>query len=346
MEFRYEGNSKKGGIYKITNILNGRFYIGSAKRFKERWVNHYSSLVRKKHHNKFLQNDFNKYGEKTFLFEIVEIIENSTTEERRLREQFYIDQSFNDIEKKELCFNLLKKTILKDGIWSSNPETTRNKMSEASKKRWNEPGYRDEVSKKMKKGWTKEARENASQRLSGEGNPMYGKVTSEETKALISEASKKMWLNEETKQKIVDGLSDRTKKQWQDEEIKEKMRAAIKKYKNSEIAHEHQKDITKKQWANEEIRTKMIKALNSKENKEKQSETSKKLWENEEYRNKMLSIVSKKWQFINSEGFKITIVNLKKYCKDNNLSYYSMKQLANNKISEYKGYRSNTLLNC
>ena len=31
----------------------------------------------------------------------------------------------------------------------------------------------------------------ASKRLSGEGNPMYGKVTSDETKKLLSEASKR-----------------------------------------------------------------------------------------------------------------------------------------------------------
>lgn len=346
MEFRFEGNSKKGGIYKITNIFNGRFYIGSAKEFKNRWVNHYSSLKKNKHHNKFLQNDFNKYGEKMFLFEVIEVMENHSTEQRRLREQYYIDQFFNNIEKKELFFNLSKKTILKDREWSSNPETTRIKMSEASKKRWNEPGYRDEISEKMKKGWTKEVRENASQRLSGEGNPMYGNVASEETKALISEASKKMWLNEETKQKIVDGLSDRTKKQWQDEEVKEKMRTAIKNSKNTETSRERQRNNSKKQWGNEEIKRKMVKALNSSEVKEKQSIASKKLWENEEHRNKMLRNISKKWQFISPEGIEIAVVNLKKYCKDNNLSYYAMQRLAMQKRTEYKGYLSTALLNC
>lgn len=339
MEFRYEENSQKGGIYKITNLINGRFYIGSAKRFKERWSNHYSSLRRNKHHNKFLQNDFNKYGEKSFLFEVVEVMENHTTEERRLREQTYIDISLNDFEKKELCFNLSKHTILKEGQWSSNPEATRVKMSEASKKRWNEPGYRDDISEKMKKGWTKEAKENARQRLSGKGNPMYGKVTSEETKMLLSEASKKMWLDEETKQKIVNGLSDRTKRQWQDEEVKEKMRSAIKDSKSTKTAREIQKNNAKKQWENQEFKDKMIKALNSREVKEKQSSTSKKLWENEEYRNKMLCMASKKWEFINSEGVKIIIVNLKKFCQDNNLSYYAMQRLAMKKRKEYNGYR-------
>jgi len=29
MLFDYQGNSLKSGVYKLTNILNGRIYIGS-----------------------------------------------------------------------------------------------------------------------------------------------------------------------------------------------------------------------------------------------------------------------------------------------------------------------------
>ena len=36
MEYKYEGHSLKSGIYKITNKLNDRVYIGSAKEFKNR----------------------------------------------------------------------------------------------------------------------------------------------------------------------------------------------------------------------------------------------------------------------------------------------------------------------
>lgn len=345
MEFRYEGNSKKGGIYKIINIQNGRFYIGSAKEFKNRWSNHYSSLRRNRHHNKFLQNDFNKYGEKTFLFEIVEVMLNHTTEERRLREQAYIDQSLNDLEKKDLCFNLAKNTVLKEGPWSSDPEATRIKMSEASKKRWNKPRYRDEISEKMKKGWTQEAREEASKRFSGEANHMYGKVISDETKKLLSDASKKMWKNEEIKQSILNGLSDRTKKQWEDEEVKEKMRTAIKNSKNTEAAREQQKNKATKQWEDEEIRTRMVQALNSNEVKEKQSVASKKLWQSEQHRKKMSDVFArikrrvKTYILLSPENIETTIVNLKRFCEENNLSYNAMNSLANGRIKIYKGWK-------
>ena len=269
-----------------------------------------------------------------------------TSDERRLREEALINESLNDSEKKDLCFNLAKNIALKEGPWSSDPEATRIKRSEASKKRWNEPGYRDEISEKMKKGWTQEVREEASKRLSGEGNPMYGKVTSDETKKLLSEASKKMWLNEETRQNIIGGSSDRAKRQWEDEEIKEKMRSAIKNSKNTEAAREQQKNKAKRQWENEEIRAKMLKALNSSELKEKQSILSKKLWQSEEHRKKMSDVFArikrrtKTYILLSPENIETTIVNLRQFCKENNLCYSAMNSLANGRRKEYRGWKS------
>ena len=80
MEYKYEGYSFKSGIYKIINKFNGRIYIGSAKRFIERWKSHTSSLRTQKHSNKFLQADFNKCGEDAFVFEVVEVTDGKTKE--------------------------------------------------------------------------------------------------------------------------------------------------------------------------------------------------------------------------------------------------------------------------
>lgn len=60
------------GIYKITNIENNKFYVGSSCNIKQRWYAHLSMLRRDKHHNKHLQNAFNKYGEPSFKFEVLE----------------------------------------------------------------------------------------------------------------------------------------------------------------------------------------------------------------------------------------------------------------------------------
>jgi group I intron endonuclease len=60
------------GIYGIRNKINGKIYVGSTKDFKQRKRKHLSLLRLKKHHNKHLQNSFNKYGEKTFIWIMLE----------------------------------------------------------------------------------------------------------------------------------------------------------------------------------------------------------------------------------------------------------------------------------
>jgi len=75
-------------IYAIRNKINGKFYIGSTNNIGCRKSAHLSVLRKQKHHSAILQRAYNKYGEKSFLFEIIEV----TTEELRVeREQHYLD---------------------------------------------------------------------------------------------------------------------------------------------------------------------------------------------------------------------------------------------------------------
>lgn len=81
-------NNKDCVIYKLCNIQNNKFYIGSAKVFSRRALYHIFQLERNKHNNRFLQNSWNKYGSGSFKFEIIEFCE---VEKRLEREQYYID---------------------------------------------------------------------------------------------------------------------------------------------------------------------------------------------------------------------------------------------------------------
>lgn len=84
--------TKENGIYRITNIVNNKIYIGSAfckGGLNRRWVAHKSTLKRNKHFNQYLQNSWNKYGKDNFIFEVLEIVSDS--DKIYLREQFYID---------------------------------------------------------------------------------------------------------------------------------------------------------------------------------------------------------------------------------------------------------------
>lgn len=79
------------GVYKITNTVNDKFYIGSASSdggFRKRWNEHKSGLRNNRHPNKYLQQSWNKYGEDAFEFEIIEVVYDDII---LGREQYYID---------------------------------------------------------------------------------------------------------------------------------------------------------------------------------------------------------------------------------------------------------------
>lgn len=67
-------NDVQQGIYKIVNKKNDNFYIGSAVNLKRRKTRHFSELRNNKHNNKHLQAAWNKYGEESFVFSIVELV--------------------------------------------------------------------------------------------------------------------------------------------------------------------------------------------------------------------------------------------------------------------------------
>jgi group I intron endonuclease len=62
---------KESGIYKITNLINNKFYIGSAVNLRIRYVQHFNTLIKNKHKNKKLENSVKKYGFNNFKFEIL-----------------------------------------------------------------------------------------------------------------------------------------------------------------------------------------------------------------------------------------------------------------------------------
>lgn len=76
------------GIYKFTNAANGKFYVGSSIRMKERWAQHLSKLRRGAHCNAHLQSAFRRYGEGAFSFEL---LEQCAEVDMVMREQHYID---------------------------------------------------------------------------------------------------------------------------------------------------------------------------------------------------------------------------------------------------------------
>ena len=83
------------GIYKIENKINKKIYVGQSINIEKRWKEHKYLLTINKHHNKHLQNAWNKYQEKNFVFSIIEECNQNFLNDR---EQYWINKlnSYND----------------------------------------------------------------------------------------------------------------------------------------------------------------------------------------------------------------------------------------------------------
>lgn len=77
------------GIYRIQNLKTGEFYIGSSVDFTYRKWCHLRDLRQGNHHSPILQNSWNKHGEVSFLFAIIEEVKDSS--KLIEREQYYLD---------------------------------------------------------------------------------------------------------------------------------------------------------------------------------------------------------------------------------------------------------------
>ena len=83
------GKVLKIGIYQIKNKKNGLIYIGSSNNIDKRWKEHKRELNSNRHKNRFIQADWNEFGEDEFEFLI---IEECDVDERYEIEQEYLDR--------------------------------------------------------------------------------------------------------------------------------------------------------------------------------------------------------------------------------------------------------------
>lgn len=153
---------KKPVIYKIRNVVNGKFYVGSTTDTRERFRTHRSRLRKGVHHCRHLQASWNKYGEDCFKFEVQEVIEDVSqlweVEERWLAEHF----------GKSYCYNAGR----------SPDAPMRGRTGETSPnfgRTWS-GDVRDQISATLKDFYAQDY----------SNHPRAGKTHTEETKAKIS----------------------------------------------------------------------------------------------------------------------------------------------------------------
>lgn len=143
------------GIYKITNLVNGKIYIGQSidiqRRFWEhRCISHES--------NAHLKNALRKYGKENFKYEVLEECSEEQLDEK---ERYYIS--------------------------TLNPEYNVTNGGQDSLRRYPEE-IRQKISAKSKEQWAKMSNEEKAERIKNNlTGPQKGHTVSEKTRAKLRE---------------------------------------------------------------------------------------------------------------------------------------------------------------
>jgi group I intron endonuclease len=167
----------KSGIYKIINLVNNKFYVGSAVNFSRRKARHFSELRTGKHKNRHLQAAWLKYGEKAFVFVVVEEIADIT--KLLEAENVWLKEHVG----KDYCYNLGVDAVapMLGKVGELSPTWGRKRTAkELAAQNWKGRRHRKESREKIRarligKPRPAEVRAKIAAGVSGERNPNYGK---------------------------------------------------------------------------------------------------------------------------------------------------------------------------
>lgn len=175
------------GIYKITNVVNGKFYIGSSNNLKKRKREHFWSLDKGNHVNAHLQRAYDKYGKDSFEFDVLEFLNN---DENLLEiEQFYIDTT--DCCNLSVGYNINEYAV-GGGLKGENNPNFGKKMSEEQKEKIRKTLLGHHVSETTKKLMSA----NRKGKMVGKDNHNFGKPRTKEQKERHSEMLKGRFLGD------------------------------------------------------------------------------------------------------------------------------------------------------
>ncbi len=155
-------------IYQIRNKINGRIYIGSTKNFHSRVLKHLQALRTQIHKNDYLQNAYNKYGEESFYFGILELV---TVDSLLSTEQQYLDCFYDNQQQ---CYNMCPKANNSTGYRHS--VEVKKKMSSIKRgQKYSEIAKKNMSLAHMGKKRKPETIEIFRKKMTGPNNPAFGK---------------------------------------------------------------------------------------------------------------------------------------------------------------------------
>lgn len=126
------------GIYRITNKINGKSYIGQSVNIEERFK-HHKKYRRKDEDGKLLYRSINKYGIENFSFEIIDICKKEELDEKEI---YYIKKyesfknGYNMTKGGEsLCGYTFSKKSIQKRVKSVKNYYSKNKRSAESREK-------------------------------------------------------------------------------------------------------------------------------------------------------------------------------------------------------------------
>jgi group I intron endonuclease len=161
------------GVYLLKNTVNEKVYIGSSVNVASRIQNHIKSLRENTHINPELQNFWNKYGEKSFIFICILVCERKDI---IYYEQLVIDFYTNKLGWANL-FNVLR--VAGSRLGAKLTEQHKANLKKAC------------IGNRSRTGQIQSAEERLKKSVALKGNQNFlGKKHSVETKAKISNSLK------------------------------------------------------------------------------------------------------------------------------------------------------------
>jgi group I intron endonuclease len=169
----------KNVIYKIRNVTNEKFYVGSTVDSRVRFQTHRRNLRTGKHQSPHMQAAWNKYGEDCFKFEVIEHVENP--EDLLKAEQVWLDEHAG----KPYCYNWATDASA-PMRGKTHTDETKIKLKEAAQK---VPKGSASILHRVPR--TEETKAKISAKCLGIPNKMKGKKHSEQSRLNIAAAVKR-----------------------------------------------------------------------------------------------------------------------------------------------------------
>jgi group I intron endonuclease len=190
-------NLNTAGIYRITNNINGKVYIGQSMNIKNRWRQHKYGAFEMNGHCRYLYSAMHKYGINNFSITVIEKLNRNTNlfieDDLNKFEEYFIEKYHSFVDD-PLCngYNLTKggdhvvmslttrQKISEKNTGKHHSKKTKNKLSLASKNYWNSPEALKQLKIRLNGNTYAKGKHRSKQQIEKWKNsmkPIYDKIT-------------------------------------------------------------------------------------------------------------------------------------------------------------------------